>query len=77
MPKRWGGGMRTQLPPGPVGGGVGGVAPGRAGTPGSPPASRGSRAGSPSVGERLEQEVYGAALSDANGLKPIKRDGFM
>lgn len=58
-------------------GGLGGVAPGRAGTPGSLPASRGSRAGSPSAGERLEQEVYGAALSDANGLKPIKRDGFM
>lgn len=39
--------------------------------------ARDSRAGSPVAGERLEQEVYGAALSDANGLKPIKRDGFM
>lgn len=37
----------------------------------------GSRAGSPSARECLEKEVYGAALSDANGLKPIKRDGFM
>lgn len=59
--------------------GGGGAAPGRLGTPGSPPATRalGSRAGSPFTGEWLEQEVYGAPLSDANGLKPIKRDGFM
>lgn len=56
------------------------------GTGGQPQAERGSqlptgawgsRAGSPSMRECLEKEVYGAALSDANGLKPIKRDGFM
>lgn len=42
-----------------------------------PTGAWGSRAGSPSMRECLEKEVYGAALSDANGLKPIKRDGFM
>ena len=38
LPRRRGGGTRTQLPPGPAGG----AAPGRAGTPGSPPAARGT-----------------------------------
>lgn len=67
-----------QLPPGPAGGGGGQPRVERG--PRAPRRRRGardSRAGSPVAGERLEQEVYGAALSDANGLKPIKRDGFM
>lgn len=53
-----------------------GTAPGREGIP-PPPWGMGQPAGSPSMRECLEKEVYGAALSDANGLKPIKRDGFM
>lgn len=72
------GGTRMQLPPGPAGGGGGQPRVERG--PRAPRRRRGardSRAGSPVAGERLEQEVYGAALSDANGLKPIKRDGFM
>lgn len=76
VPRRRGGRTRTQLPPGSAGEGQPQAERGLR-APRCQRGARDSRAGSPSAGERLEQEVYGAALSDANGLKPIKRDGFM
>lgn len=78
VPRRWSGGDEDAAATWPCRGGGGQPRVERG--PRAPRRRRGardSRAGSPVAGERLEQEVYGAALSDANGLKPIKRDGFM
>lgn len=79
VPRRWSGGDEDAAATWPCRGGGGG-SPGWSGDPGLPAGGVGHGTavpGLPVAGERLEQEVYGAALSDANGLKPIKRDGFM